>query len=151
MPNRVRRDQDRRAPPSVPAPWTRHGRPDLPPPAARRQLSGRRVLGAIAAGCALLGLAGCKLTEETGFVELRRQYAQTGAGIYRLDGEEVPGLANPTATASAIVRRRTGTVTLDFFRADRAYELCRFPLAKNRIVTVTLTLEGREIKCRVEA
>ncbi|MBT9289176.1 hypothetical protein [Prosthecodimorpha staleyi] len=119
--------------------------------AALRTPHARRATFALAAALVGVGLAGCKLSEETGFVELRRQYAQTGAGIYRLEGEEVPGLANPTATASAIVRRRTGTVTVDFFRADRAYELCRFPLAKNRIVTVTLTLEGREIKCRVEA
>ncbi|MEJ1160702.1 hypothetical protein [Prosthecomicrobium sp. N25] len=103
----------------------------------------------LAAVALALAATGCRVAEEpTGFVEVKRQFAQSN-GTYRLNGEAVAGLAD-AAGATAVIRQKSGPVTVAFERDTRTYDLCRFDLGKNRIVTVTIYLEGREIKCAVQ-
>jgi hypothetical protein len=96
-----------------------------------------------------IGPSSCQLGEETGFVEMKREFQQVSSGTYRLNGEDVTGLAPTAANTSVVVRKKTGPIKVEFVR-DRTYELCTFQLRKNRIATVTLYLENREIRCSVQ-
>lgn len=103
-------------------------------------------------GALLLGIqpGSCLKQEETGFVEVKRQFAQASTGVYRLNGEDIAGLNGTAGVTSVVMKQKTGPITMEFHRDGRIYTLCDFPLARNRIVTVTLFLDNREIRCRVE-
>lgn len=104
-----------------------------------------------AAAAFALVLAGCIDQETTGFVELKRTFPLgSSTGAYRLNGEDIAGLAAPDSNATVVLRRKTGPMRLDFVREPRTWELCSFDLAKNRIVTVTIYLDGRDIRCAVQ-
>lgn len=125
---------------------SRHGRPRYCHPG--RGARARAATPALAAALAI-ALGGCQLTDETGFVEVKRQFAPPPTGVFRLNGEDIPGIATAGPAATTVVRQKTGAMRIDFIRDGQVYALCRFDLRKNRIVTVTLYLEAREIRCGV--
>jgi hypothetical protein len=107
-------------------------------------------LAALAAAAAIaISPSACTPQAETGFVEIKRTFPQTSQGVYRLNGEDVAGL-EPGAAATVVVRQKTGATKVEFYRDTRTYLLCDFTLGRNRIVTVTLFLDNREIKCSVQ-
>lgn len=117
---------------------------------ARRGQLARRGRGA-AALAVMVSFAGCQVTEDTGFVEIKRQFSPPAIGSFRINGEDVPGFTGPGQTATAVLRQKTGPVRIEFYRDGQSYALCRFDLKKNRIVSATLFLDSREIKCSIQS
>lgn len=100
----------------------------------------------------LLGIqpGSCLKSEESGFVEVRRQFSQVSNGIYRINGEDIAGLNGAAGATTVVVKQKTGPVRIEFHRDARVYTLCDFKLGRNRIATATLYLDNREIRCSVE-
>ena len=108
---------------------------------------------AIAAfGFAAVSLSSCLPEEGTGYVEIKRLYAPISTrDVYKLNGEEIAGLRTLEANLTLVLKAKTGPAKLELFREDQHWLLCKFDLGRNRIVTATISLQGRDIRCTVQS
>jgi len=103
----------------------------------------RRVVLMLCVSAAMLALAACK--EDAGYVEIKVA-----------PGFIVPPLAlgaariDPARSASTVLRQKVGAAKLEYERDGRRVPFCEFAVRKNRIVTVAVSVFGRDPRCKVE-
>ena len=105
------------------------------------------------AGLIALGLNSCMSEDPVGYVEIKRTFPQTTLhDSYRLNGVEIAGLASAEPSAQIVVRQKVGKVVLELYRGEQMrWQLCTFEVGKNRLVSATIYLQNRDIRCSVQA
>ena len=104
----------------------------------------RRLLR-LAACVSIVGLALAACQEETGYVEIKVT-----------PGFVVPPLVlgasrvDTTKAGSTVLREKVGAAKLEYERDGRRVPFCEFDVRKNRIVTVAVSVSGRDPRCKVE-
>ncbi|MCP3442078.1 hypothetical protein [Bradyrhizobium sp. CCGUVB14] len=94
-----------------------------------------------------VGLAGCDWREETGFVEVKKNFANPGAGDTLVLNATTLDFG---ARNSLVVQQPTGTASLQVRRGETSRKLCEFAIRKNRVVTVTLAAANGGLRCSVQ-
>lgn len=105
------------------------------------------------AGLIALGLNSCAGDDPVGYVAIKRTFPQTALhDTYRINGVEIAGLAAAEPSAEVVVRQKVGKVVIELFRGEALHwQLCSFDLGKNRLVTATIYLQNRDIRCSVQS
>ncbi|WP_210324905.1 hypothetical protein [Bradyrhizobium campsiandrae] len=93
-------------------------------------------------------MAGCDFREETGFVEVKKSFANLAAGDTLMLNATALDLGT---RSSLVVQQPTGTASLQVRRGDASRKLCEFPVRKNRVVTVTLAAANGALRCSVQS
>lgn len=98
--------------------------------------------GLIATG---LGLAGCNVPGDAGYVEIRTvPPSPSRAPILYLDADKLA----PVQKGVAVLKQRPGTAKLSAEAIGGPVTLCDIVVRKNRITTVTVSLLERPPRCQ---
>jgi hypothetical protein len=97
--------------------------------------------GTAAAG---LALAGCNLSSDAGYVEIRTVPLNARPPVFYLDGAKL----DPVRKGVAVLKQRTGTAKLFADGVGGQVALCEIAVRKNRITTVTVSVLDRPPRCQ---
>lgn len=97
------------------------------------------------ASCAV-SVAAC--VPESGFVEIKRKVTLHRDDVLVINRTTVTNLHSKD---SAVVKQPAGMTTLSLKRGERVEKLCEFPIAKNRLTTVTLTSVNALVRCKTQS
>ncbi|MDR3494637.1 MAG: hypothetical protein P4L82_08540 [Ancalomicrobiaceae bacterium] len=105
------------------------------------------------AGLMALGLNSCTGEDPVGYVEITRTFPQTSSrDTFRINGAEVAGLNSADPMAKVVVSQKVGKVVIELYRGEALHwQLCAFDVARNRLVTATIYLQNRDIRCSVQS
>lgn len=110
-------------------------------------ISGKLLLGGLLAALAAASLPGCQEEEAYGFVQIKSDIKLASKDVYTLNGTVLNGLQSGK---DLVLKQKTGPGELKLQRRGRLWSLCTFDIARNRVVTATLTPERGTIKCVVQ-
>lgn len=95
-----------------------------------------------------MSLAGCDWHEETGFVEVKRNFVTLAAGDVLALNANPLDLGNRT---SLVVQQPSGTASIQVKHGETSRKLCEFTVRRNRVVTVTLAAANGSLRCSVQS
>jgi hypothetical protein len=98
-------------------------------------------IGVITAG---LVIAGCNLSSDTGYVEIKTVPATARAPTLYLDGVKL----DTVQKGSAVLQQGAGTAKLSAEAFGGSVALCEIAVRKNRITTVTISVLDRPPRCQ---
>ena len=93
---------------------------------------------------AALVVAGCNMSGDTGYVEIKTVPATSRAPQLYLDGVKL----DPVQKGTAVLKQAAGTTKLSAEAVGGTVVLCDIAVRKNRITTVTLSVLDRPPRCQ---
>jgi hypothetical protein len=91
-----------------------------------------------------LALAACKADNSVGYVEIKTVPTSVSPPLY-LDSKKL----EPFRNGMAVLRQKVGTAKLQFDGdGGQLVPLCEVVVQKNRITSVTISVNSRQIRCQ---